>query len=59
MLTEMKETDTFAKLGFDPSNTEAQDWMRAAVKLRDAIAKEKYPYQVADAPQVMIDLAKA
>lgn len=59
MLTELKATDDFARLGFAPAHRDAVEWLAGAEKLREAIAGEKFPYQVTDAPQVMIDLAHA
>lgn len=57
MLVELKETDDFARTGFAPGATDAMQWRNSVLALQKEFAKQQLPWQVNEAPQLLLDLA--
>jgi len=55
-LLSIKQTQEFAQMGFGPGNKRASTWNKETFALRDAMDKEKLPYQVQDSAQALINL---
>jgi hypothetical protein len=57
-LIQIKQTEEFAQMGFGPGNRQANTWIKKTTALRDAMEKEKLPYEVEDAAKNLISLGQ-
>lgn len=58
MLVELKQTDAFARMGFDAKNTDAAEWRKSVLDLKKEFGGQKLPWQVSEAPQLLLDLGE-